>query len=56
MVNHRTPKAPDHERPPIAPEAKIESNRVAIGAFADNGVQLSAPPLIEQVVFPKNME
>ncbi len=30
-------------RRPIAPDSEMESNRIDIGLFADNGVQLSAP-------------
>ncbi len=37
---------PYHERRPIAPDSRMESNRVDIGAFAHNGVNYSAPGFV----------
>ena len=37
---------PYHERAPVGPESKIESNRVDIGAFVHNGVHYSAPGFV----------
>jgi hypothetical protein len=37
---------PYHERRPIAPDSKMESNRVDIGAFVHNGQHYSAPGFV----------
>jgi len=37
---------PYHERGPVTPGSKMESNRVDIGAFVHNGVHYSAPAFI----------
>jgi hypothetical protein len=37
---------PYHERRPIAPDSKMESDRVDIGVFVDNGQYYSAPAFI----------
>lgn len=42
-----------HERQPVLPGSELESNRVDIGGFVDNGVYASAPAFVS-FTFPDN--
>jgi len=42
-----------HPRRPVTPGSALESSRVDIGIFADNGIHLSAPAFVS-ITFPEN--